>query len=32
MRRYILGPDWTPVKITAKVRVPETLDLSQLRA
>jgi ubiquitin carboxyl-terminal hydrolase 5/13 len=32
MRRYTVGSDWQPVKVTAEVVVPETLDLTGLRA
>jgi len=32
LRRYILGADWSPVKLEALVRVPEELDLEPLRA
>lgn len=32
LRRYTVGDDWQPKKVTAEVVVPETLDLSSLRA
>lgn len=32
MQRYTVGSDWQPVKVTAEVPVPETLDLTHLRA
>lgn len=32
MRRYTVGDDWQPKKVTAEVVVPETLDISSLRA
>jgi len=32
MRRYTVGADWQPKKVTARVDVPESLDLTPLRA
>ncbi|KAA0157782.1 hypothetical protein FNF28_06491 [Cafeteria roenbergensis] len=32
MRRYTVGDDWQPKKVTAEVVVPEMLDISALRA
>jgi ubiquitin carboxyl-terminal hydrolase 5/13 len=31
MRRYFVGPDWTPKKLDVLVQVPETLSLEALR-
>mmetsp|Transcript_30229 Transcript_30229/g.81233 ORF Transcript_30229/g.81233 Transcript_30229/m.81233 type:complete len:847 (+) Transcript_30229:96-2636(+) len=32
MKRYYVGDDWTPKKLDASVRAPETLSLERLRA
>ena len=32
LRRYILGENWTPVKLEALVRVPEELNIEHLRS
>ena len=31
LRRYVMGPDWTPQKLDALVPVPLELDLDALR-